>query len=117
MSKKSGDECEARRQNWRQYVSLSPFQPSYSFCLHGWLEVARSANYISCFEFDLNINIIVYELVTWVAIQTIAEKLFLAGQNSMKTVYDLHKYSTSIIPATLASLFSLAEWLTFLLQI
>lgn len=67
---------------------------SYSFCLRGWLEVARSANYISCFEFDLNINIIVYELVTWVAMQITAEKLFLARQNSMKTVYDLHKYST-----------------------
>jgi hypothetical protein len=40
----------------------------------------------------------------------------LAGENDSKTIYDLQRYWTSIA-AILASLFSLAEWLKFLLQI
>jgi hypothetical protein len=40
----------------------------------------------------------------------------LAGENGIKTVYDLQSYWTSMA-AILASLFSLTKWLKFLLQI
>jgi hypothetical protein len=43
-------------------------------------------------------------------------KMELAGENGIKTVYDLQSYWTSMA-AILASLFSLTEWLKFLLQI
>jgi hypothetical protein len=42
--------------------------------------------------------------------------LELAGGNGIKTVYDLQSYWTSMA-AILASLFSLSEWLKFLLQV
>jgi hypothetical protein len=91
--------------NWR------PIAPSIYAIL------ARSVLKFPDFDFDLKNNIVILWTENLISDTVHQKKLMdLAGESGIKTVYDLQSYWTSMA-AILASLFSLTEWLKFLLQI
>ena len=102
-------ESKKRSQKWRKLKSYSDWRQYI-------LDVKVSFNCFFSGRSETKLPGVYRNFLFWLLILWVYEKLELAGENGIKAVYDLQSYWTSMA-AILTSLFSLTEWLKFLLQI